>query len=130
VTLHAVVAGWLLGPPSGANHRLLALLGELGPALAPGERITVLIGAHFAPPPLPGITWRQVDVAPGPTWRRVLAERQLASVCDELGATVLDHGFLPPAGRGGWLAACCGTAAPAPPPWWCQAGGRPGGCTS
>lgn len=96
MTLHAVVAGWLLGPPSGANHRLLALLGELGPALAPGERITVLIGAHFAPPPLPGITWRQVDVAPGPTWRRVLAERQLASVCDELGATVLDHGFLPP----------------------------------
>ena len=50
MSLHVAVSGWLLGPPSGANRRLLALLRALGPLLAPDERITALHRADFAPP--------------------------------------------------------------------------------
>ncbi|MFN8823642.1 MAG: glycosyltransferase family 4 protein [Planctomycetota bacterium] len=94
--LHVAVAGWLLGPPSGANRRLLALLRELGPQLADGERVTVLHRADFAPPALPGIGWHPVPIPASPSLRRAFAERRvLPRVLRELGATVLDHGFLP-----------------------------------
>lgn len=94
--LHVAVAGWLLGPPSGANRRLLALLRALGPMLAAGERVTVLHRADFAPPALPGIGWQPVPIPAGPSLRRAFAERRvLPRVLRELGATVLDHGFLP-----------------------------------
>lgn len=93
---HIAVSGWLLGPPSGANRRLLCLLRELGPRLRADERITVLHGRDFAPPTLPGIRWHAVPIASGPTWRRAFAERRvLPTVLRELGATLLDHGFLP-----------------------------------
>jgi glycosyltransferase involved in cell wall biosynthesis len=97
--MHVAVAGWLLGPHcphSGANRRLQALLAHAGPQLAPGERITVLHARAFAPPPLPGIAWRPIDVPPRPTVRRWWREtRVLARTLRELGATLLDHGFLP-----------------------------------
>lgn len=96
MTMHVAVAGWLLGAPSGANRRLLALLRELGPRLRPDERVTVLHRPDFAPPSLPGIHWCAVPIPAAPTWRRVLAERRhLPGVLRELGATLLDHGFLP-----------------------------------
>lgn len=96
MTRHVAVAGWLLGAPSGANRRLLALLRELGPRLRPDERVTVLHRSDFAPPSLPGIHWFSVPIPAAPTWRRVLAERRhLPTVLRELGATLLDHGFLP-----------------------------------
>jgi glycosyltransferase involved in cell wall biosynthesis len=94
--LHVAVAGWLLGPPSGANRRLLALLRELGPQLAAGERVTVLHRADFAPPALPGIAFYPVPIPASPSLRRAFAERRvLPRVLRELGATLLDHGFLP-----------------------------------
>jgi glycosyltransferase involved in cell wall biosynthesis len=96
MTLHAVVAGWLLGPPSGANRRLLALLRHTAPLLAAGERITVLHRRDFVPPTLPRIRWQPIAIAAGPSVRRALAERRLLpAVLRELGATVFDHGFLP-----------------------------------
>lgn len=96
MTLHVTVAGWLLGPPSGANRRLMALLAHLGPRLAPGERITVLHRPDFAPPPLRGIAWQPIAIPAGPTWQRARAERRLlGDRLRALGATVHDHGFLP-----------------------------------
>ena len=96
MTMHVAVSGWLLGPSSGANRRLLSLLAHAGPLLAPGERITVLHRPDFAPPPLPQVDWRSIAIPAGPVWRRVLAERRLLPGClRELGATVCDHGFLP-----------------------------------
>lgn len=97
MSLHVAVAGWLLGPPSGANRRLLALLAELGPQLRAGERITVLHGlAEAEIPVLEGIHWHRVAIAANPTWRRVWHERRtLGNTLRQLGATVLDHGFLP-----------------------------------
>lgn len=96
MNLHVAISGWLLGAPSGANRRLLALLAELGPLLAPGERITVLHRTDFAPPSLPGIAWLPLAIPAGPTLRRVLAEqRLLVPALARLGATVFDHGFLP-----------------------------------
>lgn len=96
MSLHVAVSGWLLGPPSGANRRLLALLRALGPQLAAGERITVLCRADFAPPALPGIGWQPVAIPAGPTLRRAWAERRaLRATLRRLGADVLDHGFLP-----------------------------------
>ncbi|MCU0865103.1 MAG: glycosyltransferase [Planctomycetes bacterium] len=96
MTLHAVVAGWLLGPPSGANRRLLALLQHTAPLLVAGERITVLHRADHVPPSLPGIGWQPIAIPAAPTWRRALAERRLLpAALRALGATVVDHGFLP-----------------------------------
>lgn len=96
MTMHVVVAGWLLGPPSGANRRLLALLEHAAARLHADERITVLHGAAFAPPSLPKVAWRAIAIPPGPTLRRAFAEwRQLRACLHELGATVFDHGFLP-----------------------------------
>ncbi len=96
MTLHVAVAGWLLGPPSGANRRLLALLQHTGTLLAAGERITVLHAADFAPPPLANVHWQPIAIPRAPTWRRVLAERRLLpATLRALGATVFDHGFLP-----------------------------------
>ncbi len=96
VTLHAVVAGWLLGPPSGANRRLLALLTHTGTQLHPGERITVLHRRDFTPPPRRGIAWLPIDIPAGPSWTRARAEQRLLPDClRELAATVYDHGFLP-----------------------------------
>lgn len=97
MSLHVAVSGWLLGPPSGANRRLLALLKELAPRLATGERITVLHGPAFAPPPPgDGIHWRQVPIAAGPALRRALGERRhLPRTLRDLRADLLDHGLLP-----------------------------------
>lgn len=96
MTMHVAVAGWLLGPPSGANRRLLGLLEHLGPLLASGERITVLHRPDYAGPRVPGIAWHPIAIPAAPTWARVLAERrQLAKTLRQLGATVHDHGFLP-----------------------------------
>jgi glycosyltransferase involved in cell wall biosynthesis len=96
VSLHVAVAGWLLGPTSGANRRLLALLRALGPQLAADERVTVLHGPDFTPPSLPRIDWQPIAIPAGPTLRRVRAERRLLPrALRQLGANVLDHGFLP-----------------------------------
>ena len=96
MSLHVAVAGWLLGPRSGANRRLLALLRALGPQLAADERVTVLHGPDFAPPTLPRIAWQPIAIPAGPTLRRVRAERRLLPrALRQLGADVLDHGFLP-----------------------------------
>jgi len=94
--MHVAVSGWLLGEPSGANHRLLALLREVGTQLADDERVTVLHRADFTPPALHGIAWHATAIPAAPTWRRALAERRvLPALLQELGATLLDHGFLP-----------------------------------
>jgi len=95
--LHVAVSGWLLGEPSGANRRLLALLAHLAPQLAAGERITVLHRPDFVPGPLPSnIAFQPIAIPAGPTWRRVRAERRLLPpTLHALGANVLDHGFLP-----------------------------------
>lgn len=96
MTLHAAVSGWLLGAPSGANRRLLALLAHAGPQLAPGERITVLHRADFVPPRIDRIEWQPIAIPAAPPWRRALAEqRLLPRRLRELRATVCDHGFLP-----------------------------------
>lgn len=96
MSLHFAVSGWLLGPPSGANRRLLALLRAAGPLLAPDERITVLHRPDFAPPELPRIGWQPVAIPAGPTLRRALAERRLLpALLARIGADLLDHGFLP-----------------------------------
>jgi len=97
MTMHVAISGWLLGEPSGANRRLLALVTRAGALLADDERLTVLHPRGFVPPAASArVDWRAVDIPPRPAWRRVLAERRtLPSLLRELGATVLDHGFLP-----------------------------------
>lgn len=96
VSLHAVVAGWLLGPSSGANQRLGLLLQALPRQLAAGERITVLHRPDYHPPRLAGIHWQPVAIPAGPAWRRASAEQRiLPGLLQRLGATVYDHGFLP-----------------------------------
>jgi glycosyltransferase involved in cell wall biosynthesis len=97
MSLHAVIAGWLLAKPSGANTRLLALLRHIGPLLGHGERVTVLHRANFAPPRLhPSIQFQAIAIPAAPTFRRALAERRLlGNALRSLGASVLDHGFLP-----------------------------------
>lgn len=96
MTLHVAISGWLLGPHSGANRRLLALCEHLAPQLAAGERLTVLHRPDYVPPTLPRIEWRAIDVPAGPAFRRARAEaRLLPAILRELGANVLDHGFLP-----------------------------------
>ncbi len=96
--LHAAVAGWLLdGQPSGANRRLLHLLAAIAPRLEAGEAVTVLHrpGVTFDDAPS-GVRWLPVEIPPGPTWRRALAERRvLPKLLAEIGATVLDLGLLP-----------------------------------
>lgn len=104
MTLHVAVSGWLLGAPSGANHRLLSLVQHAAPLLAPDERITVLLRAAALPPrgdasplpTLPNVCWLPVPIPAGPALRRARAERrQLPGLLRDLGATVLDHGLLP-----------------------------------
>ena len=98
MTMHAVVAGWMLADSgySGANRRLLGLLESAHASLGRDERVTVLHHPSFAPPELARIGWRAVDIARGPAWQRARAERRLLpSALDDLGATVYDHGFLP-----------------------------------
>lgn len=97
MSLHVAVSGWLLGPPSGANRRLLALLRAAAAQLEAGERITVLHRPDFAPPwQQPSLCWQSVDVPSAPSWRRALAERRLLpAVLRRLGADLLDHGMLP-----------------------------------
>lgn len=95
MSVHVAVSGWLLGAPSGANRRLLALLAELGPLLQGNERITVL---HCLPnpPQLDGIAWHRVEIPPTPSWRRWLAERhRIACAVRACSANLLDHGFMP-----------------------------------
>lgn len=99
MTLHVAVAGWLLGPHSGANRRLLSLLRYAGPQLTDRERITVLHRPDFSPAPLPhmpGVRWQAVPIGDGPPLRRALAERRhLARTLRTLQANVFDHAFLP-----------------------------------
>ncbi len=97
MTLHATVAGWLLGPPSGANRRLEQLLRHVAPLLAADERITVLHRPDWTPPfALPRVAWAAVPIPAGPALARALAERRrLPRLLQDLGATVHDHGFLP-----------------------------------
>ncbi len=95
MTMHVAVSGWLLGPHSGANRRLLSLLAHMPTFLQAGERVTVLHRPDFVPPHLDGIGWQSIAIPAAPTWRRLLAERRLLPrALRELGATVLDHGFL------------------------------------
>lgn len=97
MTMHAVVSGWLLGPHSGANQRLLAVLAHAGNHLQHEERITVLHRPEFSPPTLSRIEWLPIDIPTGPTWKRAIREQfRLPPMLKELGATVYDHGFLPP----------------------------------
>lgn len=94
--MHIVTAGWLLGPPSGANRRLVELLRRVGRHLAANEAVTLLHGEGHRPPQFPGVQARAVAIPVGSLLRRVLAERAiLPPVLHKLGATVLDHGFLP-----------------------------------
>jgi glycosyltransferase involved in cell wall biosynthesis len=97
IRLHVAVSGWLLGEPSGANRRLLALLAHIAPQLAAGERITVLHRPDFVPGALPGrLAFQPIAIPAGPTWRRVRAERRLLpAALHTLRANVFDHGFLP-----------------------------------
>ena len=96
MTLHVAVAGWLLGPPSGANRRLLRLVHEAAARLDPGERVTVLQGETFAPPADDGVRWQAIAIPPGPAPVRARTEaRLLPAMLAHLDATVLDHGFLP-----------------------------------
>lgn len=95
--MHAVVSGWLLGPHSGANKRLLAVLQHAGLHLHTGEHITVLHRPEFAPPQCERIDWLPIAIPTGPTWRRTIAEQsRIKPMLRELNATVYDHGFLPP----------------------------------
>jgi glycosyltransferase involved in cell wall biosynthesis len=96
MSMHVAVSGWLLGEPSGANTRLLALLAHAGAALRPGERVTVLHRPDFVPPALAGVGWHALPIPAQPVLARVRAERRLLrAALRELGADVLDHGFLP-----------------------------------
>lgn len=98
MTMHVAISGWLLGEPSGANRRLLALVSHAAASLAPNERITVLHRRDWRPPSTfaDRVAWRPIEIPASPSLRRVLAERRvLPRLLRELGATVLDHGFLP-----------------------------------
>jgi glycosyltransferase involved in cell wall biosynthesis len=94
--MHVAISGFGLGTPSGANRRLLAIVGHAAPLLAPGERLTVLHRAGFAPPEIAGVGWQPVPIAAAPSLRRVRDERRLLpAVLRELDVDLLDHGFLP-----------------------------------
>jgi glycosyltransferase involved in cell wall biosynthesis len=97
MSLHTAVSGWLLGPPSGANRRLLGLLAAMRGRLLTGERVTVLHARGFAVPfEHPSVRWQPVAIPGAPTFRRVRAERRLLpGLLRELEASVLDHGLLP-----------------------------------
>ncbi len=97
MTLHVAVSGWLLGTPSGANRRLQALLHHIAPLLVGDERITVLHRADVPPfATLPQVSWCAVSIAATPTLRRIWCERRLLpGIVQQVGANVLDHGFLP-----------------------------------
>lgn len=96
MSLHVAIAGWLLGAPSGANVRLLKLVEAAARQLGPGERLTLLHRTGNVPPTMPGVEPHPVPIPAGPAWRRALAERRLLpTILRDVGATVLDHGFLP-----------------------------------
>ena len=95
--MHAVVSGWLLGPHSGANNRLLSLLSASGPFFDTEDHVTVLHRPEFSPPDLARIDWMAIDIPTGPAWKRAIREQfRVGKALKELGATVYDHGFLPP----------------------------------
>lgn len=94
---HVVIAGWLLGEPSGANRRLLGILGQLGTHLQPGERVTLLHRPGVSLPGMPGIDCRPVAIPARSRLARLAAERRLLpGLLRELGASLFDHGFLLP----------------------------------
>jgi len=76
--MHVVVSGWLLGPHSGANQRLLSVLAHAGDHLQPEERITVLHRPEYVPPTLPRTNWLAVDI---PTDQRGGAPSANSSAC-------------------------------------------------
>ena len=95
--MHVAVSGWLLGPHSGANRRLLSVVAAASQKLHPGERITVLHHPAYEPPPLPGpVEWCAVPIVDRPTWRRALGEQlHLDRTLRRIDATLLDHAMLP-----------------------------------
>lgn len=97
MSMHAVISGWLLGPHSGANKRLLAVLAAAGNELRDDERITVLHRPEFEPLDLHRVEWLRIEVPTKPTWKRVMREQfLLGKALQQRNATVYDHGFLPP----------------------------------
>lgn len=97
MSMHVAISGWLLGPHSGANRRLLSVISAASQRLHPGERITVLHHPTYEPPSLPGsVEWCAVPIVGQPTWRRALGERlHLDRALRRLTATLLDHAMLP-----------------------------------
>ncbi len=95
-SLHVAVSGWLLGPQSGANRRLRAILDHADALLENGERITVLHRDTPERADTAAVRWQRVAIPAGPLPQRVLAERrELPSVLRRLDANLLDHGLLP-----------------------------------
>ncbi|GAB4149949.1 MAG: glycosyltransferase family 1 protein [Planctomycetota bacterium] len=95
MSMHVIVSGWLLGVPSGANRRLLAIVERAARGIRGDERITVLHPPEFQPARIPRVDWKPVD-APRTTLARALWERTtLPRILADLGATVLDHGMMP-----------------------------------
>ena len=68
--LHVAIAGWLLGPASGANRRLLRIAEHAASMLRAGERITVLHGPGFTPPAASAVAWHHVPINAAPTLKR------------------------------------------------------------
>ena len=97
MSMHVAMSGWLLGPHSGANRRLLSVLAALSQKLHGDERITVLHHPTYEPPSLSGpIEWHSVPIVRHPTWRRALGERlHLDRILRRINATLLDHAMLP-----------------------------------
>lgn len=95
--MRVAVSGWLLGPKSGANRRLVQLLRHVAPLLRDDESVTLLCRKGAPRPDLPTrIESRDVAIADGPSWLRAAHESmRLPRELRRVGATVCDHGFLP-----------------------------------
>ncbi len=95
--MHVAVSGWLLGPHSGANRRLVCLLRHVAPLLRDDERVTLLCRNGTTPPDLPArIETRMTPIPGGPSWLRATHEAmRLPGELRNIAATVCDHGFLP-----------------------------------
>ncbi|MCR9246514.1 MAG: glycosyltransferase [bacterium] len=102
VAMHVAISGWLLGEPSGANRRLLAVVEHAAALLERDERITVLHHPDVDPRLLfpagnpERVSYRPIAIPRGTTWQRVAHERrELGAALEKCGATLLDHAFLP-----------------------------------
>ncbi len=98
MSMHVAVSGTWLGVHSGANRRLLGLLGALRVQLREGERVTVLHGRGYAPPwQHQRVRWHELDIDPQPpTLARAWFEwRRMPRVLRSLDVDILDHAMLP-----------------------------------